>query len=120
MRSRHVVVCEAPDAAVVVAVGQPVLLLQIAWDGRVVLDDLAIIIGYPYTAIRADGEVDRVEPNVSRDEEFRFRLLRRAPDFEERAVAAQEGAVDELEAELAALKAKATAPAGGPGPGAGA
>ena len=33
---------------------------------------------------------------------------------------AQEGAVDELEAELAALKAKATAPAGGPGPGAGA
>ena len=33
---------------------------------------------------------------------------------------AQEGAVDELEAELAALKAKAAAPAGGPGPGAGA
>ena len=87
---------EPPNTAVGVAVGQSVLLLQIARDCGVILDDFAVIIGDANGSLRANREVDRVKPNIARREKFRLRLARRAADFEERSVATKESAVDEV------------------------
>ena len=78
---------ESPNTAVIVAVSQSVLLLQIARDCRVILDDFAVIIGNVNGSLRANREVDRVKPNVARREKFRLRLARCAADFEECSVA---------------------------------
>ena len=57
LRLWHVVVNQTPYAAVVAAVVEPVLLLQIARNRRVVLNDLTVKIGDVNRALRPDGKV---------------------------------------------------------------
>ena len=65
LRLRHVVVNQTPNPAVVAAVVEPVLLLQIARNRRVILDNFTVKIGDVNRALRPDGKVNRVKPDVT-------------------------------------------------------
>ena len=96
LRFRHVVVNQTPDAAVVAAVVEPVLLLQIARNRRVILDDFTVKIGDVNRALRPDGKVNRVKPDVTGREEFRLLLPGGAANVEHYAIAMDHGTVHEV------------------------
>ena len=55
---------DPPDPAAVVSLDESVLLLQVARDRRVVLDDFAIKIGDVNAAVWTNGKVDWMKPNI--------------------------------------------------------
>src|SRR5213078_2080655 len=85
-RARRVAVGEAINAATVVAGIDAVLLLQMTRDGRVILDDFAVIVGDPDAAVRAVREVHRVAPRVGARGEFGFFLAGCATNFQRRTL----------------------------------
>ena len=95
-RTRRILVGEPIDAASVVPRIHAVLLLQMAWNGGVVLDDFAVVIGDPDGAVRAMREVHRMTPLVAGCGKLRLLLARRTAEFQRRAIRLDERAMDEI------------------------
>src|SRR6185369_14561803 len=81
---RGVAVAEAIDAAAVVAGIDTVLLLEMTRNGRVILDDFAIVVGDPDGAVRPVRKVHRMTPGVGARGEFGFLLAGSASNFQRR------------------------------------
>ena len=92
---------EPVDAPAVVAVEDPVLLLEMTRDRRVVLDDFPVVIHDPDRAIRPVQQVHRVTPLIRRRRKLRHLLSRRAPQLQPRPVALDERAMDHIPRRLA-------------------
>src|SRR5207249_11212165 len=94
--ARCVAVGEAINAAAVVAGIDAVLLLKMTRNGRVILDDLAVVVGDPDRTIRPVGEVHGMTPRVGARGEFGLLLPGRAVNFQRGTIRFDQRAVDEI------------------------
>src|SRR5689334_1695436 len=83
------------------AIVDAVLLLQMPRDGRVILNDLAIVIGDPDRPVRTVRQIHRMTPRVRRSGKLALLLARRAPELKHRAILLNHGAVDQIPGWLA-------------------
>ena len=107
--TRGVRVGQPPDAAVVLAIDQAVLLLQVTRDRRIVLDDLAVEVDDEDAAVRRVRQGDRVKPGIARREELGLLLARRTTQRQPGAVALDDRAMDEVLRRLAGQQLSAQA-----------
>src|SRR5687767_792512 len=92
---------EAINASAIMACVKAVLLLQMPRNGRIILNDFAVIIDNPNGAVRTVREKHRVAPRVARSGKFRFFLTRSAPKRQQRTIRDNNRAVDQIPGWLA-------------------
>src|SRR5262245_40081932 len=92
---------ETVNASAVMPCVEPVLLLEVTRNGRVVLDDFTVVIDHPQRAIRTVAQGDRMTPPVTRCGEFRFLLTGCAANGKRRSVCLDQSTMDEIARRLA-------------------
>src|SRR6185369_7878832 len=93
---RRIAVREAIDATEIVAGINSILLLEMARNGRVILDDFPVVIGNPNAAIWPVRQVHWVTPGVGAGGEFGFLLTGCPSKFQRWTLWLDERAVDKI------------------------
>src|SRR6185295_18930747 len=97
----RIAMTQAIDAPAFVPDIDPVLLLEMTGDGRVIFDDFTIVISDPDAAVRPVREVHRMTPRIGAGAEFGFFFTRRAPQFERGTVLLDERPMEQISRRLA-------------------
>ncbi|MFM1941640.1 MAG: hypothetical protein RI897_622 [Verrucomicrobiota bacterium] len=87
---------EAVDTSAIVSVVDTVLLLKVAGDGGVVLDDFAVVIDDPYRAVGSMGEVHGVGPGIGGGGELALEFVGMAVEREGRAFGLDQRSVENI------------------------
>ena len=90
------VVYHAPDAPAISAFVQAVLLLQVARDGRVVFDDLAVHVDHVQRSVGPGAEVHRTKPTFAAGEELALLESGRPPQEDLGTLAVGQRAADQI------------------------